>query len=345
MMCSIKAIGLTRKTSFPRRRESRIPHDFTPLLGQAFFLFLLPILAFLPYLNPARAADIKTDLTLSTGYRVDDLGWSIAGNISGTNPNVLSELTWSNLETFQAAVSGRALVNEWLYLRGSLGYGWTFSGGNIDSDFSGNDRTQEYSRSSNSADGSTVLDAAIGLGYQFSFLSGRFRLSPLLGYSYSAQALTLRDGVQVISTPGKTPPAGPIRGLDSTYDASWLGPWLGIDLSFKVTEKVTLFGSIEYHWATYDAECNLNLRNDLAHSKSFEHDADGKGFLIALSVDYLLTGPWSLSMSFNYQKWSTDTGLDRLYYANGSVADTRLNEVNWNSYALMLGLVYRFGYK
>jgi len=344
-MSSIKVIGLTRKTSFPRRRESRIPHDFTPLLGLAFLLLLIASIAFFSYLELAQAADIKTDLSLSTGYRVDDLSWNIAGNIYGGNPNVLSELTWSDLETLQATVGGRVLVNEWLYLRGSLGYGWTFSGGNLDSDFLGNNRTQEYSRSSNSADGGRVLDGAIGLGYQFSFLSGKFRLSPLLGYSYSAQELTLKDGVQVIATPGWTPPAGPIQGLDSTYDASWLGPWLGIDLSFEVTERVTLFGSFEYHWATFDSESNLNLRNDLAHPKTFEQDADGRGFLITLSAEYLLTGPWSLNMAFNYQKWSADPGRDRLYYANGSIAETRLNEVNWDSYALMLGLVYRFGHK
>jgi hypothetical protein len=310
-----------------------------------FLLLLIATFAFFSYLELAQAADIKTDVSLTTGYRVDDLSWNTAGNSSGSNPNVLSELTWSNLETLQATVSGRALVNEWLYLRGSLGYGWTFSGDNLDSDFSGSDRTQEYSRSSNSADGGRVLDAAIGIGYQFSFLSGRFRLSPLLGYSYSAQNLTLKDGEQVIATTGTTPPAGPIQGLDSTYDTSWLGPWLGIDLSLEVTERVTLFGSFEYHWATYDADGNLNLRNDLAHPKSFEHDADGKGFLITLGAEYLLTGPWSLNMTFNYQKWSTDTGLDRLNYANGSIAKTRLNEVNWDSYALMLGLVYRFGHK
>jgi len=307
------------------------------------FLLLLPVLVPFPFLSPARAADIKTDLSLSTGYRVDDFNWNIAGNVSGGNPNVLSELTWSDLEILQAAVSGRALVNEWLYARGSFGYGWVFSGNTLDCDYSGNDRTREYSQSTGSADGSTVLDASIGFGYQFSFFSGRFRLSPLLGYSYSSQALTLKDGVQVISTSGSTPPAGPIQGLDSTYDASWLGPWLGVDLSFEITERLTLFGSFEYHWATFDAEGNLNLRNDLAHPTSFGHDADGKGFLVALSVDYVLCRPWSLTMSFNYQKWSTDPGVDRLYYASGSVAETCLNEVNWDSYAVMLGVVYHFG--
>jgi len=342
-MSSIKAIDLTRKTSFPRRRESRISHDFAPWLGLAFFFFLLPILAFFPYPDPAQAADIKTDLSLSTGYRVDDLSWNIAGN--NNNPNVLSELTWSDLEILQATLTGRALVNEWLYLRGSFGYGYAYSGDNQDSDYAGNDRTREFSRSSNSADCSRVLDAAMGLGYQFSFLSGRFRLSPLFGYSYNSQDLKLKDGFQVIATPGVTPPVGPIQGLDSAYDASWVGPWLGIDLSFAVSERVTLFGTFEYHWATFDAEGYLNLRSDLAHPTSFDQDADGKGFLVALGAEYFLTGPWSLNMAFTYQQWSTDAGVDRLYYANGSVAETRLNEVEWNSFSLMVAVVYRFGQK
>ncbi len=87
----------------------------------------LPLVAF----QRVQPLKLKPDLSLSTGFRVDDLNWNIAGNISGSNPNVLSELTWSDLETLQAAVRGRALVNEWLYLRGSLGYGWTLSGGKL----------------------------------------------------------------------------------------------------------------------------------------------------------------------------------------------------------------------
>jgi len=239
-MSSIKAIDLTRKTSFPRRRESRISHDFAPWLGLAFFFLLLPILAFFPYPDPAHAADIKTDLSLSTGYRVDDLSWNIAGN--NNNPNVLSELTWSDLEILQATLTGRALVNEWLYLRGSFVTVYLLRD-NQDSDYAGNDRTREFSRSSNSADCSRVLDAAMGLGYQFSFLSGRFRLSPLFGYSYNSQDLKLKDGFQVIATPGVTPPVGPIQGLDSAYDASWVGPWLE-STSLSQPRRESLFSGV-----------------------------------------------------------------------------------------------------
>ena len=344
IMSMITAIGLIRKTSFPRRRESRISGPLTFLLSVPFCVLLLPTLALFVFLPPAHAADIKADLTLATGYRVADLNWNIAG--SSNNPNVLSELTWSDLQTLHIAVSGRALVGDWLYLRGSLGYGYTFSGDNQDSDYAGDNRSQEYSRSSNSGDGGSVLDAVIGAGYRFSLLSSRFKLAPLLGYRYSRQKLKQTDGVQVIATPAKgTPAAGPLRGLDSTYDASWLGPWLGFDLSFDMTERITLFGSFEYHRASFDAEGNLNLRSDLAHPKSYEHDADAKGFLITLGAEYHLSGPWAVNLSFNYQEWSTDPGVDRLYAANGSVQETRLNEVHWDSWSWMVGLVYRFGDK
>ena len=347
-MSSIKVIGLTRNTSFPRRRESRILHDVTPLLSLVFFLLLLANIDFFSYLDPAQAADIKTDISLSTGYRVDDLSWNIAGDISGSNPNVLSELTWSDLETLQATLSARALVNDWLYLRGSFGYGCIRSGDNQDSDFDGNHRTQEYSRSNNSADDGSVLDAVFGIGYQFEVISRKLKLIPLIGYSYHEQNLTMTNGFQTISTPAHvppTPPYGPLPGLDSSYDAKWTGPWLGIDLSFEITESFTLSGSLEYHWAEYEAEANWNLIPFLSHPGSFKHDAEGKGFLITLGAEYLLTGPWSLNMAFSYQKWSAESGFDRLHYANGSIAETRLNEVNWDSYALMLGLVYRFGHK
>jgi hypothetical protein len=89
-----------------------------------FFLFLLAIIASLPYLHPAHAADIKTDLSLNTGYRVDDLSWNIAGNRGG-NPSPF-RLTWSDLKP-SGHGQRQGLVNEWLIFEGLSGTD-TFSG-------------------------------------------------------------------------------------------------------------------------------------------------------------------------------------------------------------------------
>jgi hypothetical protein len=293
----------------------------------------------------AHAAHFETDLDVSTGYRIDDFDWNIAGDTTGNNPSVLSEWLWRDLRIFQAEGAIRTFMNDAFCLRASFAYGWIYNGRVQDSDFAGNNRTGEFSRSNNGADGGNTFDALAGLGYQFKI--ERFRFIPLAGYSYHKQNLTLKDGFQTLSVPisGATPPpVGPISGLDSTYDATWQGPWLGFDLFIQVCERLTFSGTFEYHWADYEAKANLNLRTDLAHPTSFEHKADGTGFLVKVGAAYVLKGPWSLGLNVRYEEWSTDPGRDRAYSVHSPPADTRLNEVNWNSFAAMLSLTYRFGF-
>jgi hypothetical protein len=281
-------------------------------------------------------------MELITGYRVDDLDWNIAGNASGANPNIVSELTWRDLESYQLKLGGKGTINRIFYMRGSAAFGWVLSGEVQDSDYNGDNRTQEFSRSISSADDSTVLDATVAFGYPFKLASDRFRLIPIVGFSYSEQNLTMKDGVQVLSQPPQTQPIGPIVGLDSTYDTKWYGPWAGVDLSFNASDKILLFAGFEYHWADYKAEANWNLRTDLAYPKSFEHEADGTGILITAGGDYIFAAPWSLGLEVNYQDWSTDAGTDLQFNADGTTAVTRLNEVNWESFAIMLRVTYRF---
>ncbi len=307
-------------------------------------LGLLTVLALSLFLATiARAAQFETDLEVSTGYRIDGFDWNIAGDARGNNPNVLSELTWRDLRTFQAEGAVRTFMNDVFCLRASLAYGRIYDGGVQDSDFARNNRTQEFSRSDNSANDGDTLDALAGLGYQFK--TGRLRFIPLAGYSYHKQNLTLKNGFQTLSVPvpGETPaPVGPIAGLHSSYDATWKGPWLGFDLFFQACERLALLGTFEYHWADYEAKADFNLRNDLAHPVSFEQEADGTGFVLKVGAAYALKGPWSLGLNVKYEQWSTDPGMDHAYDVHGSSVATRLNEVNWNSLAIMLSLTYRF---
>ena len=98
----------------------------------------------------------------------------------------------------------------------------------------------------------------------------------------------------------------------------------------------------EYHWADYHAKANWNLRNDLAHPKSFEHNADATGSVIATGFNIALHEHAALNINFDYQSWSTDNGTHKVFFSNGKTAKTRLNEVNWSTYALSLGLTLRF---
>lgn len=278
----------------------------------------------------------QSKFILSIGYRVGDLDWNIAGDITGENPNILSELTWSDLEIYQVKLRNVTIIPKIIYFRGSLAFGWITGGENQDADFNGDNRTQEYSRSNNSGDDGNIFDVSLGIGYPFTFGKGKFRISPLLGYSYHEQNLTISDGNQTI------PPLGAFPNLDSTYETEWDGPWLGLDLIFQPNKKHTMFAEIEYHWADFYAVADWNLRSDFAHPKSFEHVADGNGMVVSVGWTYLFHGRWALDVTIDYQSWSTGHGIDRVFWAWGTTGETRLNEVNWESYAAMIGLAYHF---
>jgi len=290
-----------------------------------------------------KALPLETEFVFTGGYRRDDLDWNIAGNINGNNPNILSELTWDDIESYQVKFQGSLIWPRIIALRGSANYGWIFNGDNQDSDYFGDNRTFEFSRSNNSTDDGDVWDVSLAIGYPFRTGKNVIgTITPLVGYSYHEQNLKITDGFQTI------PATGPFPGLDSSYDTEWKGPWLGIDIHFRAAEIKTFahrfetYFTYEYHWADYDAEADWNLRDDLAHSKSFKHDTDGNGYVIGAGFNFVLHQHWALNFNFDYQDWSTDDGTSKVFFADGTSAKTRLNEVNWTSYALSLGLSVRF---
>lgn len=100
--------------------------------------------------------------------------------------------------------------------------------------------------------------------------------------------------------------------------------------------------SLEIHRTEFDAEANWNLRSDLGHPTSFEHEADGIGY--GLTTEWLieLAMQWNMTARFRYQHWQTDSGTDRIHYAAGGAGTQQLNEVEWNTRSFMLGVTCHF---
>ncbi len=327
-----------------------------------FFLATFSLILFWPFSSawaePPSRVELAT-LAVSIGYRVDQLDWSIAGNSAGGNPNVLSALTWRDIESVQLQLTGRQVFNAspWTeadpIIQTRIAYGTVISGSNQDSDYAGDNRTLEWSRSVNSADKGYTFDISGAVGARFDKVANRFSMIPLLGYSFHIQDLSITDGYQAFSddvihdtyfpTATEHPPAvGPISGLDSSYTAYWYGPWIGLTVETEPLSRWKIALTGEYHWVEYFAEANWNLRTDLAQPISFEHDARGTGQVWSLESEYVFTDRWSLLLSGNLQSWQTDPGSDTTYRADGARGGTRLNEVSWDSFALMSGLRYRF---
>ncbi|PHS29709.1 MAG: hypothetical protein COA95_11400 [Methylophaga sp.] len=286
----------------------------------------------------------KAEFYASTGYRQDELNWSIAA-ISGT-PNIISELEWQDIEIAIVNI-GTTLYLEpnWL-LNVDLSYGHIFDGANQDSDYFGNNRTFEFSRSNNSADEGSVIDASIHAGYKWLALNNEqatLYLIPKIGFSYHAQFLTMTDAKQTVATTGITPPIGSFSGLHTTYDATWYGPWIGMDSELTIGKKLTLGLNFEYHYAFYDATANWNLRSDFAHPESFTQEAEGYGLVGSVDAKYRLDNKVSLTLSVNYQDWQADrNGINEFFFSDGTSPTSAYNGVNWKSFGANLGLAYQF---
>ena len=288
-----------------------------------------------------------TEYGLAVGWRKDSLDWNIASDLTGTaTPNILSELTWDPLNMLQ--IEGhidQQLSKHWLLLIDGH-YALIYRGNNQDSDYFGNNRTTEFSRSNNAANGGDLygFNLAVGfrLGMQPRLKSASVGLIPHLGWGVTRLRVELTDGNQTVATAGITPSLGPFPGLNSSYDTKWQGAFAGIKFYYDSGYYTRLSLQLRQHYLDYDAEANWNLRSDFAHPVSFAHEAKGKASTLTLSLDYDLSGEWTARLSMSRERWETDPGIDTVFFANGTTTQTRLNVVNWESSSIMLGVFYSY---
>ena len=289
------------------------------------------------------ATPMNGHLKISTGYRRDHLKFSIADPTG--SPNVLSELDWHHLESQQIEVGYDLSFAGGLYLQASADAAWIWNGRGRDSDWAGDNKTLEFSRSTFDTKGH-LFDLSVGLGYSFN-LPMNNRLTPLAGYAFNEQRLNVENGNQVLFDRENTAqyvgedqvefPLGSFRGLDSDYEARWHGPWLGLRWEYLGT-NLEMFVQGEYHWLDYRAEADWNLRQDFQHPVSFVHEADAEGWVAKIGASYRIRDNLSLMLDARYRDWQTDSGSDETFFADGDSGTTTFNEAEWESYGVNFGV-------
>lgn len=312
-------------------------------IGGAQRLLLCALVAAALPAAAAREAP-RYDFQVGTDYRRAQLDWNIAGDLSGSNPNVLSELRWYELDIAQLSAALRAQAGR-VVVELAGDYGDIADGKNRDSDYLADNRQLESFRSANHAAG-RVYDARLGVGYRFPLFDAAARhygdLIPMLGWSLQRQNLRIRDGLWVVPAGG-----GPISGLDSRYEARWRGPWIGATLRLEAAARAVFSIDLAYHWADYAAKADWNLRSDLAHPLSFRHDSVGSGMVAGLALSYRCSRHWSIVGRVQAESWRARPGVDTFYLVDAGTGAvqaqaTRLNAVRWRSHSLGLSALYRF---
>ena len=263
--------------------------------------------------------------------------WNKAG-INGV-PNIISELKWENLRI--QGVKGVLThdLGSKYFLEATGSWGWIYAGSNQDSDYDGNNRTLEFSRSNNNGSGGTVYDASLAVGWRLhNTKTTQTRL--LLGYAINRQSLWITNGIQTIDTESNL--IGPISDLNTAYTAVWRGPWLGITHSTKLSKRAHLTTRFEYHLPDYNGEAHWNLRQSLDHPVTNNHWAKGRGIVASLGFDYAPEPRWKFGAGIEYTHYWISPGTDQVNILGGEHVQIQLNEVRWNSLMFRLSASYVF---
>lgn len=257
---------------------------------------------------------------IALGVQSEDLQWSIAGNMNGQHPNVLSELIWKGLTgpNIKAQATGR--IWKGVELTASFSGTRIVNGRAWDTDYGGDNRTEKGFEVRLESDRGHGLSYGLMAGYGLSW-GKRMLFTPSLGYHWHRQHLFLLDKV----------------ALESTYQTRWHGP--AVNLSVAYTFNYWAYAAaVSYVQQRYHAVADWNLIDAFAHPISFRHQANG--YHIGLANKFILLPQAKLTPFFFFDNEfaRTGAGIDTLYFVSGETSYTRLNGVRRHVKAIGFGL-------
>lgn len=273
------------------------------------------------------AQDHRFTISAGGAATVSDFNWSIAGNIQGQSPNVLSELHFNKVTSLGVYAEASYRPLKWLELNGSYQKNGTISGDGIDTDYDGDNRTHPTYNETFTSDRGWLETFTAGAQAWF-FSRERYRLKAGLFYTSSTQSYYLLN-------PN-------LEDLKSTYKAKWYGPKLSIGADYNCAKKWTLNGGLAYCLVKYKAEADWNLIPVLMHPVSFRQKANGSMYEGQLGLGYALSSFCTLLVTGLIGKAETDSGLDITYLRNNNQISTQFNGAQNSYYGLKVGATVSF---
>lgn len=273
-----------------------------------------------------------------------EVNWSIAaGPGQNYTPNVLSELDFQSIKGRGIGLEGgyiHRLNDKWaLYIEAEARTSSLDSGDVRDSDYHGDNRTEEFSRSyaETSGDKDERISGAIGFKYRWFGNRGHY-VTLIVGMQELDFDLDIAKGVVYIPEENR---GMEIEDLKSSYDSHFESNYFAFG-----TEHVFQWGTlglrIERHQLEFDSTANWNLRGEFAHPVSFSQTGEGEALLWTLCYSYPLNDSWDVYATFNDRSYEVKDGYDHSFFQDGSSYVTRLNKVELDQKAYNVGFRYIF---
>lgn len=289
------------------------------------YIFPVIISLFNGQLLNAQDKKPKVEISAYSGYQNENLQWSIAGNIQGSDPNIYSELKWRNVHGPVLDLEVYCTIWRRLMAYGASNRMFVLAGSVNDKDYSGDDRTNNvYTGDFIDNKGHTEQWMA-GLGYKL-LHKKLFTITPYAGYFEKGQLLFLLGDNNIY------------KALNSYYATNWNGLFFKLNSSFYFLNKFNLIANISYYQADYDAKADWNLIAAFQHPVSYAQYAKGYGLAIKTGLNFPIVTNFKFSAGFACSYWQTGNGIDQLYLTSGNIDKTRLNRVVSGGFLVYAGL-------
>lgn len=287
------------------------------MIRTSIFLFLI-------ILWKDSISQIELDYSLRSKISTENLSWNIAGNSGGESPTILSELLWEDNMRIGGDMSLEIKLKKRLIAAISYSYSNTISGRVTDLDYSEDNRKGITSNETYKSNIGNDQIYRLSLGYSFYKNQNELSLFTILQLRDSRFSLIDK-----------------FKDLNSTYDNRLLGGGVGVSVKIPFTNCFELIAQSQILLNQYDAKANWNLRSDFAHPKSFVHDATVFDVDSELKFSYQIANHFKLGFFVGFSQYSNiGNGVDRLYYNDGNISFTRLNEVKSKSLYGGLSILY-----
>lgn len=296
----------------------------------SFAIIRRSILVYIAFLSGVVFAYGQTHrFSISGGgaVNINNFNWSIAGNLEGKSPNVLSELIFEDITSMGYFLNCSVKIIQNLELTAFYQKNSVMAGKGTDTDFAYDDHTNPTFHQPFSSDRGCI--EILSAGAKSIFLRpNKFTLG--LGIAYK----NYRQNFVILNPE--------LPELQSIYKARWQGPDFSLQGNYLINSSLSVGADISYSLIHYHAEANWNLIEILMQPLSFMQTSNGRGIDLSLNLKYSANDFLSFSLDGTLGNTKTFKGIDTSFLKNGTQISTQLNGTNNTLYGFRLGTIIHF---
>lgn len=295
----------------------------TFLSKRIFIVFLISLLC---KVSSAQNEISKWKIKPSVGLNHAKFDWSIAGNSSGTNPNILSELIWQELKGPAFGLDIQYNITNRLRIKAINQYTSIIKGAAEDTDYADDNRQNAFYFDRFNAGKGYLFGTHLQLSYQ-ALTIDLVSINPTIGFSYDQHQFHLLETGSNVMT----------AGLNSTYQTRYKGFNLGFESTLEL-KAFNITAGILGGFYSYLAKANWNLIPDFAKPVSFMQKANAFALKGYANLSVPLNKSLQLTIDYQINNINTRAGVDKAYFINQPVEETQFNGASFSGNTIAVGI-------